>query len=100
MARLPQALPAAGIDIDAALWRNLSSTSYGDPRSKSTTPSNGPGVGGGVGNGNGIGIGEGEGPGFGPGRKGNIGGGDNSPGCCGDGGSRGHNPNPNPDRIY
>src|SRR5207253_178953 len=64
MARLPQALPDAGIDIDPALWRNLSLTSYGDPRSKSTTPSNGPGDGGGVGTNKGTGIGEGEGPGF------------------------------------
>jgi len=100
MARLPQALPDAGIDIDAALWRNLSFTAYGDPRSKSTTPSNGPGEGGGVGTNNGTGIGEGDGPGFGPGRKGNIGGGDNSPGCCGVGGSRGNDPNPDPNRVY
>jgi len=101
MARLPQALPDAGIDIDAALWRNLSLSSYGDPRSKSTTPSNGPGEGGGVGTNNGTGIGEGDGPGFGPGRKGNIGGNDNSPGCCGPGGSSGNNPNLNdPNRIY
>jgi TonB family protein len=98
MARLPQALPDAGVDIDPALWKNLSFTSYGDPRSKSTTPSNGPGNGGGVGTNNGTGIGEGDGPGFGPGRKGNIGGGDNSPGCCGEGGSRGNNPDP--DRVY
>lgn len=100
MARLPQALPDAGLDIDPALWRNLSSTSYGDPRSKSNTPSNGPGEGGGVGTGKGTGIGEGDGPGFGPGRKGNIGGNDNGPGCCGGGGSRGSNPNPDPDRVY
>ncbi len=100
MARLPQTLPDAGIDIDAALWRNLSLSAYGDPRSKSTTPSNGPGADGGVGAKKGTSIGEGEGPGFGPGRKGNIGGGDNSPGCCGDGGSRGNSPNPDPDRVY
>lgn len=100
MARLPQALPEAGIDIDPALSRNLSFTSYGDPRSKSTTPSNGPGEGGGVGTGNGTGIGESDGPGVGPGRKGNIGGGDKGPGCCGEGGSRGNNPNGEPERIY
>jgi TonB family protein len=100
MARLPQALPDAGIDIDAALWRNLSLSSYGDPRSKSTTPSNGPGEGGGVGTNKGTGIGEGDGPGFGPGRKGNIGGNDKSLGCCGEGGSRGNNPNPDPNRVY
>ncbi len=100
MARLPQALPDAGIDIDPALWGNLSLTSYGDPRSKSTTPSNGSGDGGGVGSGNGTGIGQGDGQGFGPGRKGNIGGNDKGPGCCGEGGSRGKNPNPDPDRVY
>jgi TonB family protein len=100
MARLPQALPDAGIDIDPALWRNLSVTSYGDPRSKSTTPSNGPGDGGGVGTNKGTGIGEGDGPGFGPGRKGNIGGGDNTPGCCGGGGSNGNSPNGNPNQVY
>jgi hypothetical protein len=65
--RLPQALPVAGIDLDPALWRKLDYTSYGDPRSKSTTPSNGSGDGGGVGTGEGTGIGEGDGPGFGPG---------------------------------
>jgi TonB family protein len=101
MARLPpEALAAAGIDIDPALWKNLSLAAYGDPRSKSNTPSNGPGDGGGVGTGKGTGIGEGDGPGFGPGRKGNIGGNENSPGCCGEGGSRGNNPNPDPDRVY
>jgi len=102
-ARLPPpALPEAGLNIDPVLWKNLNLPAYGDPRSKATTSSNGPGEGGGVGNNNGTGIGEGDGPGFGPGRKGNIGGGDNSPGCCGQGGSRGNNPNPNedPDRIY
>jgi TonB family protein len=100
MARLPQTLPDAGIDIDAALWKNLSYTSYGDPRSKSTTPSNGPGEGGGVGTNKGTGIGEGDGPGFGPGRKGNTGDGDKGPGCCGGGGATGNNPNPDPDRVY
>jgi len=100
MARLPQALPDAGIDIDPALWKNLSFTSYGDPRSKSTTPSNGPGEGGAVGTGKGTGIGEGQGSGFGPGRKGNIGGDDKKPGGGGTGGSPpGDNPN-DIDRIY
>ena len=100
MARLPQVLPDAGIDIDPALWKNLSLTSYGDPRSKSTTPSNGPGDGGGVGTNKGTGIGEGEGPGFGPGRKGNIGGNDKNPGGGGIGGSSGNDPNGDPDRVY
>ena len=54
-----------------------------------------------MGTGKGAGIGEGEDNGFGPGRKGNIGGNDNSRGCCGDGGSSGHNPNSTEsDRVY
>jgi TonB family protein len=103
LARMPpQALPDAGIDIDPALWRRLSFSSYGDPRSKSTTPSNGPGNGGGVGTNNGTGIGEGNGPGFGPGRDGNIGGDSKGIGGRGKGGAPGgDNPNPDdPDRVY
>jgi TonB family protein len=100
-AQLPRSLPDAGIEIDPVLWKDLRYPNYGDPRSKSTTPSNGSGEGGSVGTGKGTGIGEGEDNGFGPGRKGNIGGNDNSPGCCGKGGSSGNNPNPNdPDRVY
>ena len=99
-ARLPQSLPAAGIDIDPVLWKNMPFPDYGDPRSKSVTPSNGPGEGGGVGTGKGQGIGEGENNGFGPGRKGNIGGGDNSKGCCGESGSRGGNPNGDLERTF
>jgi TonB family protein len=100
-ARLPRSLPDAGIDIDPVLWKDLPNPNYGDPRSKSTTPSNGSGDGGGVGTSKGTGIGEGEDNGFGPGRKGNIGGNDNSPGCCGKGGSAGNNPNPkDSDRAY
>ncbi len=100
-ARLPpQALPAAGIDIDPVLWKDLPFPNYGDPRSKSTVASNGPGEGGGVGTNQGPGIGEGNGPGFGPGNTGNIGGNDNSPGCCGGGGSKGNNPNGDVDRIF
>ena len=87
--RLPQALPVAGIDLDPALWRKLDYSSYGDPRSKSTTPSNGPGEGGGVGDGKGTGIGEGEGDGIGRGRDGNIGGGSKEPGGGGIGGGPG-----------
>ena len=102
LARLPpQALPAAGIDIDPALWRKLSLSSYGDPRSKSKVPSNGQGDGGGVGTSNGTGIGEGNGPGFGPGRDGNMGGDSKSLGSAGKGGGLGNNPNPeDPDRVY
>ena len=99
-ARMPQSLPAAGIDIDPVLWKDLPFPNYGDPRSKSTTPSNGPGEGGGVGTGKGQGIGEGENNGFGPGRKGNIGGGDKATGCCGEGGSRGNNPNGDLERTF
>lgn len=99
--RLPQALPVAGIDLDPALWRKLDYSSYGDPRSKSTTPSNGPGDGGGVGTGKGTGIGEGDGPGFGPGRDGNMGGDGKSIGGGKQGGSRGNNPDADdPDRVY
>ena len=100
MARLPQALPEAGIDIDPALWRKLDYGSYGDPRATSASPSNGPGKGGGVGTGNGPGIGEGDGPGFGPGKDGNIGGGSKERGGGGIGGSPGNNPNDIPDRVY
>jgi TonB family protein len=103
LARMPpQALPDAGLDIDPALWRRLSFSSYGDPRSKSNTPSNGPGNGGGVGTNNGTGIGEGNGPGFGPGRDGNIGGDSKSLGGVGKSGApAGDNPNPDdPDRVF
>ena len=100
-ARLPQALPAAGIDIDPVLWKDLPFPNYGDPRSKSTVPSNGPGKGGGVGTSKGTGIGEGEGPGFGPGRNGNIGGDGNKPGGGGKGGAPpGNNPNGDLERTF
>jgi TonB family protein len=101
LVRLPPALPTAGIDIDPALWRNLSYASYGDPRSKSTVASNGPGDGGGIGNSNGTGIGEGNGPGFGPGRNGNVGGDDKVIGGGRKGGGSGNNPDADdPDRVY
>ena len=98
--RLPQALPVAGIDLDPALWRKLDYSSYGDPRSKSTAPSNGSGEGGGVGNGKGTGIGEGDGPGFGPGRDGNIGGGSKERGGGDIGGSSGNNAADDTHRVY
>ena len=85
----PPALPVAGIDIDPALWQDLKAPVYGDPMSKSETPSKGPGSGGGIGSNEGLGIGDGRGPGFGPGDKGNTGGGTNQIGCCGPGGSVG-----------
>jgi protein TonB len=94
-----QTLPVAGIGIDPALWQNLPMPVYGDPRSKSSAPSNGPGDEGGMGTANGTGIGEGSGPGFGPGKDGNIGGGPKGLGCCGSGGSQGSNPE-DPDWVY
>ena len=100
-ARLPsRALPEAGINIDPVLWKDLPFPNYGDPRSKATTPSNGPGEGGGVGTGKGTGIGPGEDNGYGPGRRGNIGGGDKSPGCCGDGGSNGNKTTDDVERVF
>ncbi|HEU4837301.1 MAG TPA: energy transducer TonB [Pyrinomonadaceae bacterium] len=82
----PPSLPAAGIDIDPALWKDLKAPVYGDPRSKSEIESKGPGDGEGIGTGQGLGIGEGKGPGVGPGEKGNMGGGTRQPGCCDPGG--------------
>lgn len=86
----PPALPVAGIDIDPALWQDLKAPVYGDPMSRSETPSKGPGTGGGVGSNQGLGIGDGRGPGVGPGTDGNMGGGTKQIGCCGSGGSTGH----------
>jgi TonB family protein len=97
---LPQTLPDAGINIDPVLWKDLPFPNYGDPRSNSTIPSNGPGEGGGFGTGKGTGIGPGENNGVGPGRKGNTGTGDNSAGCCGPGGSKGNGPSDDVDRIF
>lgn len=82
-------LPAAGITIDPALWKDLKAPVYGDPRSNSEAPSKGPGEDGGIGTNKGLGIGEGDGPGVGPGKNGNMGGETNQTGCCGDG--SGHN---------
>jgi len=94
------ALPVAGIDIDPALWKQLPMPGYGDPRSKSTAPSNGPSDGGGMGNSSGTGIGDGLGPGIGPGDGGNTGGGPKGPpGGGGPGGSDGNNPY-DPDRVF
>lgn len=62
---------------------------YGDPKSRSTTPSSGPGTGNGIGSGTGTGVGPGEGNGVGPGRGGNIGGGDMHAGGGGPGGGGG-----------
>jgi TonB family protein len=93
-------LPVAGIDIDPALWQNLPMSIYGDPRSKSSTPSNGPGDDGGMGTARGQGIGEGGGPGFGPGQDGGVGGNRKGPpGGGGPGGREGSNPE-DPDLVY
>ena len=85
----PPVLPAAGIDIDPALWSDLKTPVYGEPRSKSTTESKGPGEGDGIGTNRGLGIGAGSGPGYGPGQDGNIGDGSRQLGCCGSGGGTG-----------
>src|SRR6185295_12555434 len=67
----PPALPAAGIDIDPALWQDLKAPVYGDPMSKSEAPSKGPGTDGGIGSNEGLGV-ENEGEKvLGPGEKGN-----------------------------
>jgi TonB family protein len=87
----PPMLPAAGINIDPALYRNLPYDRFGDPRSQSTATSAGPGTGNGMGPGTGAGIGEGEGEGFGKGRGRNMGGGDPNDGGGGGGGGRGNN---------
>ena len=98
---LPQTLPDAGINLDPVLWKDLPYPNYGDPRAKSTTPSNGPGTGGGVGTGDGPGVGEGQRSGVGPGRNGNTGTGDNSPGCCGPGtGRNGGGNNDDVERVF
>ncbi len=85
------ALPMpATLDADPALFppdtRNLN---YGDPKSRSTTPSSGPGSGNGIGNGTGGGVGPGSGGGYGPGEGGNTGGGSRHEGGGGPGGGGG-----------
>ena len=87
----PPMLPAAGINIDPALYRNLPYDRFGDPRSQSQATSAGSGTGNGLGNGTGAGIGEGDGQGFGPGRDRNMGGGDARDGGGGRGGGTGNN---------
>jgi TonB family protein len=85
----PPVLPAAGVDIDPALWQDLKQPLYGDPFSASHIPSKGPGSGEGIGIKSGTGIGDGLGPGVGPGAKGNMGTGDKRIGGSGPGGSSG-----------
>lgn len=80
----------ATLDADPVLFppdtRNLQ---YGDPKSRSTTPSSGPGTGGGIGTGTGGGVGPGSGGGYGPGEGGNTGGGPRREGGGGPGGGGG-----------
>src|SRR5712692_1707421 len=85
------ALPMpATLDADPVLFppdtRNLN---YGDPKSRSTTPSSGPGTGNGIGPGKGGGVGPGSGGGYGPGEGGNTGGGSRHEGGGGPGGGGG-----------
>jgi TonB family protein len=85
------ALPMpATLDADPVLFppdtRNLN---YGDPKSKSTTPSSGSGTGNGIGQGTGGGVGPGSGGGYGPGEGGNTGGGSRREGGGGPGGGGG-----------
>ena len=85
------ALPMpATLDADPALFPpDTRQLQYGDPKSKSNTPSSGSGTGNGIGNGTGGGVGSGEGSGYGPGRGGNTGGGDRREGGGGPGGGGG-----------
>ena len=85
----PPVLPAAGIDIDPALWQDLKAPVYGDPASTSQVPSKGPGEGEGIGTRSGTGVGDGRGPGYGPGTDGNTGTDGKQVGCCNSGGARG-----------
>ncbi|MGH9904057.1 MAG: energy transducer TonB [Pyrinomonadaceae bacterium] len=94
------ALPFAGVDTDPVLWKDLSFSKYGDPRSKSTTPSNGSGDGGGMGSVQGLGTGDGRGNGFGSGSDGNIGDGSRQDGGGRRGGGSGNNPTDDPNRIF
>ena len=63
------ALPMpATLDADPALFPpDTRQLNYGDPKSKSTTPSSGSGTGNGIGSGMGGGVGSGTGGGYGPG---------------------------------
>jgi TonB family protein len=85
------ALPMpATLDADPALFPpDTRQLQYGDPKSKSTTPSSGSGTGNGIGQGTGGGVGPGTGGGYGPGNGGNTGGGDRREGGGGPGGGGG-----------
>src|SRR6266550_3822607 len=85
------ALPMpATLDADPVLFPpGTRKLQYGDPKSKSTTPSSGSGTGNGIGQGNGGGGGPGNGGGYGPGNGGNTGGGERREGGGGPGGGGG-----------
>jgi TonB family protein len=85
------ALPMpATLDVDPALFPpDTRQLNYGDPKSKSTTPSSGSGTGNGIGQGVGGGVGPGTGGGYGPGNGGNTGGGNRNEGGGGPGGGGG-----------
>jgi len=85
------ALPMpATLDADPALFPpDTRQLQYGDPKSKSTTPSSGSGTGNGIGQGQGGGVGPGTGGGYGPGSGGNTGGGNRNEGGGGPGGGGG-----------
>jgi len=85
------ALPMpATLDADPVLFPpDTRQLNYGDPKSKSTTPSSGPGTGNGIGSGTGGGVGPGSGGGYGPGEGGNTGGGSRHEGGGGPGGGGG-----------
>ncbi|MGH9916302.1 MAG: hypothetical protein ACRD63_13570, partial [Pyrinomonadaceae bacterium] len=84
----PSLLTVATIKADPLLFPpDARDLPYGDPRSKSTTPSQGKGTGGGIGDSSGTGVGPGNGAGAGPGNGDNTGGGDSRRGGGGTGGS-------------
>src|SRR5207248_2197033 len=91
------ALPMpATLDADPVLFPpDTRQLNYGDPKSKSTTPSSGSGSGNGIGSGNGGGVGPGNGGGYGPGNGGNTGGGNRNEGGGGPGGGGGGAPDLN-----
>jgi len=81
---------AASLDADPALFPpDQRQLQYGDPKSKSLTPSSGSGTGNGIGQGTGGGVGPGSGSGYGPGEGGNTGGGSRNEGGGGPGGGGG-----------
>jgi TonB family protein len=83
------AMPAT-LDADPVLFPpDTRQLNYGDPKSKSTTPSSGSGTGNGIGSGTGGGVGPGSGGGYGPGNGGNTGGGNRNEGGGGPGGGGG-----------